>query len=184
VADILPTIALIMSAYLETQQKVSWLEEIELNFDASFQQILRSELEILWEARSTPTLTSNLFQTKTINTRLPIGTRQKNLCIILDLDRCSEVTRSWSMQCSAINRDVIEPSKNAFVHRAEKGKNQSIRLALMHKITTSITDTVHIRRWDGISGFLSPSSTHPPFLVTQGKKYLSFTKNVSTWWLP
>jgi hypothetical protein len=25
-------------------------------FDASFQQILRSELEILWEARSTPTL--------------------------------------------------------------------------------------------------------------------------------
>jgi hypothetical protein len=31
-------------------------EEIELNFDASFQQILRSELEILWEARSTPTL--------------------------------------------------------------------------------------------------------------------------------
>jgi hypothetical protein len=39
------------------QQKVSWLEEIELNFDASFQQILTSELKILWEARSTPTLT-------------------------------------------------------------------------------------------------------------------------------
>jgi hypothetical protein len=31
-------------------------EEIELNFDASCQQILGLELEILWEARSTPTL--------------------------------------------------------------------------------------------------------------------------------
>jgi hypothetical protein len=30
-------------------------EEIELNFDASFQQILVLESEILWEARSTPT---------------------------------------------------------------------------------------------------------------------------------
>jgi hypothetical protein len=27
-----------------------------LHFDASFQQILTSELKILWEARSTPTL--------------------------------------------------------------------------------------------------------------------------------
>jgi hypothetical protein len=32
------------------------LEEIELNVDASFQQILTSELKILWEAQSTPTL--------------------------------------------------------------------------------------------------------------------------------
>jgi hypothetical protein len=32
------------------------LEEIELNIDTSFQQILTSELKILWEARSTPTL--------------------------------------------------------------------------------------------------------------------------------
>jgi hypothetical protein len=31
-------------------------EEIELNFDASCQQILGLELEILCEARSTPTL--------------------------------------------------------------------------------------------------------------------------------
>jgi hypothetical protein len=30
-------------------------EEIELNFDASCQQILGLELEIMWEARSTPT---------------------------------------------------------------------------------------------------------------------------------
>jgi hypothetical protein len=41
---------------LETQQKVMHNEEIELNFVASFQQILGSELEISWEARSTPTL--------------------------------------------------------------------------------------------------------------------------------
>jgi hypothetical protein len=57
------TIALIMSAYFKTQQKVSWLEEIELNFDASFQQILTSELKILWEARSTPTLDAAPFST-------------------------------------------------------------------------------------------------------------------------
>jgi hypothetical protein len=31
-------------------------EEIELNIDASCQQILGSESEILWEAYSTPTL--------------------------------------------------------------------------------------------------------------------------------
>jgi hypothetical protein len=31
-------------------------EEIELNFDASCQQILGLESEILWEPRSTPTL--------------------------------------------------------------------------------------------------------------------------------
>jgi hypothetical protein len=31
-------------------------EEIELNFDTSCQQIKGLELEILWEARSTPTL--------------------------------------------------------------------------------------------------------------------------------
>jgi hypothetical protein len=31
-------------------------EEIELNFDTSCQQILGLESEILWEARSTPTL--------------------------------------------------------------------------------------------------------------------------------
>jgi hypothetical protein len=30
-------------------------EEIELNFDASCQQILGLESKILWEARSTPT---------------------------------------------------------------------------------------------------------------------------------
>jgi hypothetical protein len=44
---------------LETQQKVKknmHNEEIELNFDASCQQILGLESEILWEARSTPTL--------------------------------------------------------------------------------------------------------------------------------
>jgi hypothetical protein len=36
--------------------------EIELNFDASCQQILGLESEILWEARSTPTLvTTALF---------------------------------------------------------------------------------------------------------------------------
>jgi hypothetical protein len=31
-------------------------KEIELNFDASCQQIIGLESEILWEARSTPTL--------------------------------------------------------------------------------------------------------------------------------
>jgi hypothetical protein len=31
-------------------------EEIELNFDASCQQIIGLESKILWEARSTPTL--------------------------------------------------------------------------------------------------------------------------------
>jgi hypothetical protein len=31
-------------------------EEIELNLDASLQQILGLESEILWEARSTPTV--------------------------------------------------------------------------------------------------------------------------------
>jgi hypothetical protein len=46
---------------LETQQKVKKpcimkRYEIELNFDASCQQILGLESEILWEARSTPTL--------------------------------------------------------------------------------------------------------------------------------
>jgi hypothetical protein len=41
---------------IEIQQKVSWHEEIELNFDASCQQVLGLESEILWEARSTPTL--------------------------------------------------------------------------------------------------------------------------------
>jgi hypothetical protein len=52
---------LIFNLALETQQKVSWLEEIELNFDASFQQILTSELKILWEALSTPTLVYSSF---------------------------------------------------------------------------------------------------------------------------
>jgi hypothetical protein len=35
-------------------------EEIELNFDASCQQILGLESEILLEARSSPTLASNI----------------------------------------------------------------------------------------------------------------------------
>jgi hypothetical protein len=37
-------------------------EEIELNFDASCQQILGLESEILWQARSTPTLKSQRTQ--------------------------------------------------------------------------------------------------------------------------
>jgi hypothetical protein len=37
-------------------QKAMHHEEIELVFDASFQQILGLESEILWEARRTPTL--------------------------------------------------------------------------------------------------------------------------------
>jgi hypothetical protein len=36
-------------------------EEIELNFEASCQQILSLESEILWEARSTPTLTKSII---------------------------------------------------------------------------------------------------------------------------
>jgi hypothetical protein len=38
-------------------------EEIELNFDPSCQQILGLESEILWEASSTPTLTTILLTT-------------------------------------------------------------------------------------------------------------------------
>jgi hypothetical protein len=44
---------------LETQQKAMHHVEIKLNVDASCQQILGLELEILWEARSTPTLTAS-----------------------------------------------------------------------------------------------------------------------------
>jgi hypothetical protein len=51
---------------LETQQKVSWHEEIELNFDASCQQVRGLESEILWEARSTPTLVVHLFLRKNV----------------------------------------------------------------------------------------------------------------------
>jgi hypothetical protein len=36
-------------------------EEIELNFETSCQQILALESEILWEARSTPTLVDFSF---------------------------------------------------------------------------------------------------------------------------
>jgi hypothetical protein len=36
-------------------------KKIELNFDASCQQILGLESEILWEARSTPTLVTTLL---------------------------------------------------------------------------------------------------------------------------
>jgi hypothetical protein len=39
-------------------------EEIELNFDASCQQIIGLESEILWEARSTPTLVPCYFTLK------------------------------------------------------------------------------------------------------------------------
>jgi hypothetical protein len=51
---------------LETQQKVMHHEEIELNFDASRQQILGFELEILWEACSTPTLESSRIRFKLV----------------------------------------------------------------------------------------------------------------------
>jgi hypothetical protein len=46
---------------LKHNKKSADLEEIELNFDASFQQILGLDIEILWEARSTPTLADSDF---------------------------------------------------------------------------------------------------------------------------
>jgi hypothetical protein len=45
-------------------------EEIEQNFDASCQQILGLESEILWEARSTPTLPLVHFQRTTQRARV------------------------------------------------------------------------------------------------------------------
>jgi hypothetical protein len=58
-------------------------EEIELNFDASFQQILRSELEILWEARSTPTLVITTFKQifGISNTFFGISNTNMQICI-------------------------------------------------------------------------------------------------------
>jgi hypothetical protein len=49
---------------LETQQKVKktmHYEEIDLNFDASCQQILGLESKILWEAGRSPTLNKHNF---------------------------------------------------------------------------------------------------------------------------
>jgi hypothetical protein len=45
-------------------------EDNELNFDASCQQILGLESEILWEARSTPTLPLVHFQRTTQRARV------------------------------------------------------------------------------------------------------------------
>jgi hypothetical protein len=48
-------------------QKAMHHDEIELNFDSSSQQILGLESEILWEARSTPTLVSwSVANTKSV----------------------------------------------------------------------------------------------------------------------